>query len=470
MSEFSAVSDLLVKSILAAMFAALGLSLLGGDMLGTLGLSLTATAFLVPIACSVRLRRNVDSLVVPSLLWRLLAIGLVAKWILPYYAARASADATYYDSQAADVAELIRAGAWSEIHIHVGSDMVAFVTALLYLPFGVTPSGITFLSGLVGFVGSICFVGAAAVSLQGSRLRGYAIFVMMLPSIVFWSTLFGKDSWVYCGLGVSALGIAQWLKHHRWTSFLKALIGLGLVAAFRPHVALATVLALALTTLVSRERNAPRAATKSVTVLLLLAPMTTFIWLGVRYTTGLKEVSQQSMFDRVTQQGRTTEAGGSTVAANQIEGQTDFFSQLPAGTVRLLFRPWPWEARSFFMFLAGLDNAILIGVLVVKRHDLMDSLRHLRTRPFALFSIVLAIQLILVFSTIHNLGLLMRQKTQITPFLYMLAFSGNPSLVRRRKPTRRNEAHAASLSRILGSTPRDSERVAVSAHSIEPGI
>jgi hypothetical protein len=460
-SEFPAVTDLRGKSILVAASAALAMSLLGDAPVATLGLSLLATAVLVPIACSVRLRRNLNSLVITGLLWRLLVIGLVARWILPYYAARNSADATYYDIQAGHVAGLIRAGAWSEIHLNMGGDMVSFVTALLYLPFGPTAVGMTFLSGLLGFVGSLCFVGAAAVSLPESRLRGYAIFVLMLPSVVFWSTLFGKDSWVFCGLGISALGIAQWLKHRRWSSFLKTLIGLGVVCAFRPHIALATVLGLALTMLVSRERNAPRSVTKSVTVLLLLVPAMIFMWRGVSDLTRMKEVSQESVVTRVAQQGVATQGGGSGVATTKIEGQQGFISELPAGTVRLLFGPWLWEATSPFMFVAALDNVILLCVLVVKRHNVMDSLRHLRTQPFAFFCVVFTIQLIVMFSTISNLGLSVREKTQITPFLYVLAFSGNRRMVRRQRPTRRIEADAGP-SRISESAPLDSEGVAAS--------
>jgi hypothetical protein len=431
-------------------------------MVATLGLSLLATAVLLPIACSVRLRRDLNSLVFSSLLWRLLVISFVALWILPYYAARDSADAVWYDIQAGHIADLIRAGAWSEIHLSVGSDMVSFVTALLYLPFGPTPSGMTFLSGLLGFIGSLYFVAAAAVALQSSRLRGYAAFVMLVPSIVFWSTLFGKDSWVFCGLGICAFGIARWLKFSQWTDFLKILIGVGVVYAFRPHIALTVTLGLALTTVVCRERNSPRSVTKSVTVLLLLAPMMLFIWQAVSDMTGVTEVSRDSAVTEISQRGAGNKGGGSEVTTTETEGIQGFVSQLPAGAVRLLFRPWPWEATSLFMFVAALDNIILIVVLLVKWRDVLDSLRHLRTQPFAFFCVALAIQLIVMFSTIPNLGLLMREKTQLTPFLYLLAFSGNRKAVRRRKSTRPNEADAAWLSRIPDTVPLGSEGVAAS--------
>jgi len=469
------VNDLLGKSIFVAVSAALAMSLLSDTMLATLGLSLLATAVLVPTACSVRLRRDLNSLVFSSLLWRLLVVSLVALWILPYYAARDSTDIVYYDIQAGHIADLIRAGAWSEIHLSVGSDIVSFVTALLYVPFGPTPGGMTFLSGLLGFIGSLYFVAAAVVALESSRVRGYAMFVLLLPSIVFWSTLFGKDSWVFCGLGICAFGIARWLKFGQWTDFLKTLIGVGVVYTFRPHIALAVTLGLALTTVVCRERRSPRSVTKSVAVLLLLAPMMVFIWQAVSDMTGVTVVSRKSAVAEISQRGAGNKGGGSDVTTTETEGQLGFISQLPAGAVRLLFRPWPWEATSLFMFVAALDNIILIAVLLAKWRNVSDTLRHLRTQPFAFFCVVLTIQLIVMFSTIPNLGLLMREKTQVTPFLYLLAFSGNRRVVRRRRPTRRKGAEAPWLNRIRGTVPLGSEGVAASrtqclSVGTEPGV
>ena len=443
------MKDLLQKSILVAIVVALSMSLLSNNIAPTLGLSLLATAVLVPLAYSIRVPRDLNSLVLHGLIVRLSAIAAVALLILPYFAARNSADASYYDNQAGVVVGLIKSGDWWQISLNAGTDIVSFVTALIYLPFGPTAVGMTFLSGLLGFVGSLCFVGAGVASLPRKNLRGYAIFVMMLPSIVFWSTLFGKESWVFFGLGITALGIAQWFRDRKWSSLLKALIGLGVVCLFRPYVALATALAFALTALVSRERKAPLSVTKTITVLLLMAPLIFFMWQSVSSMTGVTEVSGESIVGRITDQGVNTRlGGGSDVATTEVHGTREFVYQLPAGAVRLLFRPFPWEATSPLMFLAALDNLILIGILVVKHRNVMDTLRHLRTRPFAFFCVVLTIGLTVVFSTIPNLGLLMREKTQITPFLYVLAFSGNRGVVRRRMPSRRNYARVAWLSRI----------------------
>jgi hypothetical protein len=451
------------KSILVAIAAALSMSVLSNNIAPTLGLSLIAIAVLVPVAYSIRLPREVQSLLLKGFILRLAAIGIVALLILPYYAARNSADVTYYDFQAGNVADMIRAGEWWQINLNAGSDTVSLITGLLYLPFGPTAGGMTFLSGLLGFVGSLCFVGAAATSLQGRPLKGYTIFVMMLPSILFWSTIFGKDSWVFFGLGLGSFGIAKWLKHRTWSGLLKALVGIGVVGAFRPHIALAIILSLALTTLVSRERKARLSGTKSIVVLVLLVPLMFFMWRGVSYLTGISEVSEESIVGRITDQGVYTRAGGgSDVATTEIHSTREFISQLPTGAVRLLFRPFLWEATSPFMFLAALDNLILIGVLVVKHHNVVDTLRHLRTRPFAFYCFVLSIELAVIFSTVPNLGLLMRQKTQITPLLYVLAFSEDRKTARRRMAVLQSKTEPTWLGQIPQDGALDSQGAAAS--------
>ncbi len=464
------MNELLLKMVMIALVVALGLSILSDSILSAFGLSLAGTITLVPIAYYLRSRRELNNLFLNGFALRLGAVVVVALIILPYYAARNSADASYYDTQAGLIADQIRAGAWWQIDLRAGTEMVSFVTALLYIPFGPSSAGMTFISGLLGFVGSLCFVGAAAESLPLKRLKQYAIFVMMLPSVVFWSTLFGKDSWVFFGLGISALGTAQWLRYRRWGGAAKMLIGFGITFAFRPYVALIVVLSLAFTTFFASERHrlhSPLSVIKSVFVLVLLIPLTLFMWKGVSQLTGVTEVSEESIVGRISQQGSQTKlGGGSDVDSTEIQGTGGFVRQLPEGAIRLLFRPWPWEATSFFMFVAALDNLVLIIVLVARRRNLMNAFRNIRTLPYQFFCLLCAIGLTIVFSTISNLGLLMREKTQVTPFLYVLAFSGERE--RKRKP------QPVTFLRPSTVTVLSAERVAASDKNpanvgVEPG-
>jgi hypothetical protein len=458
------------SAFIVTAFAAAWIALLSGAVYSTLGLCLLAAALLTPIACRVRQRQDLDSLIFSSLVWRHVVVVLVVFWVLPYYVDRGAADATWYDSQATALSALMRAGVWSGIDLSPGSGIVVFVTALAYLPFGPSFTAMVLVSGLIGFIGGVHFVAAAAVWLDGNRLRQYAAFVLLLPSIVFWSTLFGKDSWVFCGLGVSALGVSRWFQSQRFRDLLTLLIGLGIVYAFRPHIALAVLLGLGLSMVVCRQQNGRRLAPQPVIVLVLLAPILIVTLRGVSSLTGVEDMSQDAVVSRIEQQGEGTTEGGSTVETTRTTGALGLLKGLPSGAVRLLFRPWPWEARSFFSFLASLDNIILISVLWWRRRDMVYNLRHLRAKPFSFFCIALTMQLAIIFSTIPNLGLLMRQKTQITPFLYIVAFSGTGWATRKSRQGREGTRQRAVLRRLVKSGPLSPQPVEVwKTHGVGAG-
>jgi len=265
------------------------------------------------------------------------------------------------------------------------------------------------------------------------------------------------------GFGVGSLGVAQWLKYRRWSGFVKALLGLGIAFAFRPYVALAAVLSLVAATLGCRARYTPIAAIKSIAVMVVMLPVLAYMWQGVSLQSGVTEISGASFVDRISSQGAgNNTGGGSEVSTDEIHGIGQFVTQLPEGAIRLLFRPWPWEATSFFMFVAALDNIALMVVLIARRRTLMKSLRQVRTQPYAFYCLLLTLGLTAIFSTIPNLGLAMRQKTQITPFLYFLAFTGDKE-TQRHKPARSRQARLSVFRRPQDSVPVESGGVAAAS-------
>src|SRR5271157_804582 len=143
-------------------------------------------------------------------------------------------------------------------------------------------------------------------------------------------------------------------------------------------MALAVALSLTLVEVVRRRQRGSGA--KSIAVLALLVPMLISGVSAVRDFTGVGEVSRESVAARINQQGLETTEGGSTVETRASVGLSGFITQLPSGIFRLLFRPWPWEAKTLFMFVAALDNLVLLAILITMRSSIMDTLKHLRTQ------------------------------------------------------------------------------------------
>jgi hypothetical protein len=102
----------------------------------------------------------------------------------------------------------------------------------------------------------------------------------------------------------------------------------------------------------------------------------------------------------------------------------------PAALLTGLFRPWIWEAHTFFQVLAAIENMFLAVLIFM-------SLRHLRTLPVSphrllVLSIVVYTVLLCVFLTLStpNFGTLSRYRVGFLPFLVLLVCVGNIGIAR----------------------------------------
>ncbi|MBT1689669.1 hypothetical protein [Dawidia soli] len=102
----------------------------------------------------------------------------------------------------------------------------------------------------------------------------------------------------------------------------------------------------------------------------------------------------------------------------------------PAALLTGLFRPWVWEAHTFFQVAVAIEN-IVLAVLILM------SLRHLRTLPrsphrLLVLSIVVYTVLLCVFLTLStpNFGTLSRYRVGFLPFLVLLVCADNVWITR----------------------------------------
>jgi hypothetical protein len=102
----------------------------------------------------------------------------------------------------------------------------------------------------------------------------------------------------------------------------------------------------------------------------------------------------------------------------------------PAALLTGLFRPWIWEAHTFFQGLVAIENMFLAVLIFM-------SLRHLRTLSVSphrllVLSIVVYTVLLCVFLTLStpNFGTLSRYRVGFLPFLVLLVCAGNIGIAR----------------------------------------
>jgi hypothetical protein len=107
------------------------------------------------------------------------------------------------------------------------------------------------------------------------------------------------------------------------------------------------------------------------------------------------------------------------LGGSAFQGKASLVSRALAAPV-LFFRPFPWEAQSATSIIAAGEGLLLLW-LVVRRRQLMRTLRRWRSNPFAAFMILFVIEFCLIYSAaVTNFGLLARQRVMALPMVLML--------------------------------------------------
>ena len=247
--------------------------------------------------------------------------------------------------------------------------------------------------------------------------RRYALLVFFMPSLVFWPSSIGKEAWMLFTLGITAYGAARMFTHMRY-GFASPL-GLWATTMVRPHVTLIVFLRLAVGYIMR-----PGPAAKSTT-----APLRKIVGIAILIVVGALVVSRtQSFFgvdnlDTATTdqiitdvEGHTSEGTGSTFETTRPTNPLQF----PGAVVSVLFRPFPYEASGGPAMIAAArgDPADRAAVQSVAAQDLAT---RLRAAPLRRVLVTFAILFVYGFSAIGNFGILVRQRTQVLPFMLVLA-------------------------------------------------
>jgi hypothetical protein len=113
---------------------------------------------------------------------------------------------------------------------------------------------------------------------------------------------------------------------------------------------------------------------------------------------------------------RLLESGGSEISGPAPTTPAGFGQAV----FTVLFRPLPWELSDPLAVIAGLESVVIV-VLVLGR--LGPGIRALRRRwrgGMVLMALIVSLSLIVPLTAVSNFGLLVRQRAQLLPFLFMV--------------------------------------------------
>lgn len=260
---------------------------------------------------------------------------------------------------------------------------------------------------MVGLIGIYLFYRAAVNFLGGEDKRIFFV-LALFPSILFWSSVLGKDPIVFLGIGLYVFGVVGWYRRRR-TGYLLALgIGVALASLIRVWMGPILLAPLGMLFILGLRGIFAKVSFLLLLLVALSLSMVPFVEMfNLELAEDILEVTE-----RVSQ---SWAIGGSTQEI-ELRSVPEMIAFAPLGAFTALFRPLPGEVLNLFGVLAGLENLVLILLLwkAVQRTHFAELRAPL---------LVWAMALILVWATVYgfvsyqNLGTAVRFKLQVLPVL-----------------------------------------------------
>jgi hypothetical protein len=346
-------------------------------------------------------------------------LGAMAQIYVAFSTYGGTADATGYLTEGARLAIRFRAGNFGTgLHPIVGTNFIKIVTGVVLSIIGPSRTGAYLVFSWLGFWGLFLFYRAFVIAVPEGRRGTYRRLVFLLPSLVFWPSAVGKDSWMVLGLGLAAFGSARVLNGHVFKGLAIAALGYGMDLMVRPHVVALAGLALAAGYLVRKPRGdlrelAPVAKALSSLVLLAVA-----FFLVRQSNTFLREsgLSPNNLNSTLNSLSASTATGGSSFAPSAATT----WRRLPAAVITVLFRPLPQDAHNFQGILAALEGTFLLSLTVLRIRWIFAAVRSVRRQPYVALAIVFTGLFVIAFSSFSNFGLLVRERSSVLPFFLVL--------------------------------------------------
>lgn len=298
-----------------------------------------------------------------------------------------------------------------------GTGFIRAVTGVVYAVVGTSRLTGFLVFSWFGFLGLLLFWRAFRAGLPDGDGRRYFHLVLLLPSMLYWPSSIGKESWMVMVLGVCAYGVARSLSGRPATGLVILAIGAAGVTAVRPHLALVVFNGLVVAFLLRRPRsNSPLSpiATAMVAVLLLGAGLV--LVNRVERFFGVESLTAEVVVDQLNEAETHTTQGGSEFTPVQVRSPLD----LPLATLTVLFRPLPHEVKNAQAALTAFETMLILGFTLWSLPRFRRAFALLRSSPYVGYCIGFTLTFIVAFSSFGNFGLLARQRVQVLPAYLVL--------------------------------------------------
>ncbi|MBI3558184.1 MAG: hypothetical protein HY074_18110 [Deltaproteobacteria bacterium] len=299
---------------------------------------------------------------------------------------------------------------FGRLDIGRGTDMIAGIlwTINHTLPTYDSYHALKVISSLIGFLAVYLFYRGYVIYL-GRPIQGLLYVLMLWPSILFWSSILGKDPVHLFGISLYVYGVIGWMKKHKTSYTVPMAIGLAINLGIRVWSA---AIFIAPFGLVSLWRA--KSMVRKIIMAIIFAYAAQF---AIQKFIKQFEIETVSAIVKNTHSlSRSWNKGGSARHAPAFTSLSSMIAFTPLGMFTALFRPLPGEVLNIFGVLAGFENLILLSMLLVAiKRGALVALRD----DLALWSLCLLLiwSAFYGFISFQNLGAAVRFRLQVLPIL-----------------------------------------------------
>jgi len=294
-----------------------------------------------------------------------------------------------------------------------GTTSTLYFTTLLTVGFGLNYISTFLVYNIIGTIGLIAIDASLrhVTKNKSSFVKSLSLFIVLVPSMSYWSSAIGKDS-----IQFMATGLLLWSSIDFKKRNLMFLISIFIMFVVRPHICGIAVVAFTFSIFIINSISFTKKFTYLAICLVFLLSAVPFI-LG--YVNWDSSISIDSITEYVKQrQGYNLDGGGSVDIRKM---------NLPYQLFTYLFRPLPYEAHSTLALISSIDNALLLTVFILSALSIIFlkiknfNLNHPTENRYFLLIFSLGLLLMLALTT-ANWGIAARQKWMVMPILLYFGF------------------------------------------------
>lgn len=260
---------------------------------------------------------------------------------------------------------------------------------------------------MVGLIAIYIFYRGLIIFLKEEKISLFYILVFF-PSILFWSSILGKEPISLLGMALYIYGAIGWHCRRQRLYFLILILGVLVSMYIRAWFGLILLLPFMGLLFLDLKKQGK---------ILFVLIFANFI---VLFKNILIKFSQPQGLDKLVklanQMSHGFDAGGSALGLGEhFSNVSQMLLYLPRGIFTALFRPFPGEVHNLFGLFAGWENILILIILL----SAINKMRWVDLKePLFIWAIALILTWGSVYSFLaYNLGTISRYRLQIMPIL-----------------------------------------------------